>query len=452
MKYILPCILIVTIFYCISCKKFVDIPLPKDQISLNTIFKSKEAANMALAGLYAKMLATNLGIANGGATLYPGLSADEMFVTNASTDLEPFYQNEIPVTNNTGINNRLWSTSYRTIYHANALVEGLKNSILDTAFTLPLIAEAKLVRALHFHYLLNLFGPVPLILSTDYRVNAILPKASELLIYNQIIDDLLYAYHHLPNSYQHQNKTRPTKYSAAALLSRSFLYMRNWSQAQYYADLAITDGGYVLENNLNNVFILTSKESIWHLPKDVANTSEGQSFIPSSATARPIYVLSDYLLNAIDSNDKRKIYWTKANTVSNNIYYYPFKYKIRLSTPITEAYVVIRLAELFLIRAEARMKMGLVVEATNDLNTIRERAGLPKVYPTEIELPDAIMQERRVELFAEWGHRWFDLKRTNTVNEVLGSIKINWQPEDALYPIPHNEIMRNIYLIQNPGY
>jgi len=65
----------------------------------------------------------------------------------------------------------------------------------------------------------------------------------------------------------------------------------------------------------------------------------------------------------------------------------------------------------------------------------------------------AIMKERQVELFAEWGHRWFDLKRTNTANSVLGAEKpTTWKSTAVLYPIPVTEIINNPKLVQNPGY
>jgi hypothetical protein len=57
-----------------------------------------------------------------------------------------------------------------------------------------------------------------------------------------------------------------------------------------------------------------------------------------------------------------------------------------------------------------------------------------------------------VEFFAEWGHRWFDLKRTGTVEAILGAEKGVWYPNAALYPIPVLELQKNAFLIQNAGY
>ncbi len=113
---------------------------------------------------------------------------------------------------------------------------------------------------------------------------------------------------------------------------------------------------------------------------------------------------------------------------------------------------------MYLVRAEARAQQNKLAESIADVDAIRGRAGLPLIQNTnpgigQSGLLNAIAQERRIELFAEWGHRWLDLKRTDKTDIVLGPLKgSNWQPTDVLYPIPASEITNDIYLIQNPGY
>ena len=115
---------------------------------------------------------------------------------------------------------------------------------------------------------------------------------------------------------------------------------------------------------------------------------------------------------------------------------------------------MLRLAEQYLIRAEARARQGNIPGAQQDLNSIRNRAGLPNTTtsgPTEIL--EAIMEERQRELFTEGGHRWLDLKRTGRTTEVLAPLKPLWDPTDVLWPIPEDEIFNNSNLLpQNPGY
>ena len=135
-------------------------------------------------------------------------------------------------------------------------------------------------------------------------------------------------------------------------------------------------------------------------------------------------------------------------------YSYPYKYKVRNGFTVTEYNMVERLAEQYLIRAEARAQQNDISGATADLDTIRVRAGLP-VLPISLDKATcllAVEQERRIELFMEWGHRWLDLRRTGRIDAVLGAEKSNWTSTDSLYPIPFKEIQKNVFLTQNPGY
>jgi hypothetical protein len=119
--------------------------------------------------------------------------------------------------------------------------------------------------------------------------------------------------------------------------------------------------------------------------------------------------------------------------------------------------MVLRLAEQYLIRAEARAMQGKLPGAISDVDRIKVRAGLLPI--AEIDpgigreaLLEVIMEERKKEFFAEWGHRWFDLKRTATAMEVLQPIKGQWKNTSLLYPVPEEERMKNPNLDQNEGY
>ena len=207
--------------------------------------------------------------------------------------------------------------------------------------------------------------------------------------------------------------------------------------------------------NPNDVFLSGSQEAIWQLmPATTSvNTWEGNVFIPS-ATVIPSYPVTTSLYNSIAATDQRRTAWLKGITVGTTTYYYPNKYKVRTGTSITEYYMVLRLAELYLIRAEARANQNKLPEAIADLNTVHKRAGLVEFPNTlsKTETLDNIEKERRVELMLEWGHRWLDLKRTHRSDAVLGSLKSGWQATDTLYPIPAYEIQANPSLSQNIGY
>ena len=150
----------------------------------------------------------------------------------------------------------------------------------------------------------------------------------------------------------------------------------------------------------------------------------------------------------------RKLAWVQSENFSGQTIYYPYKYKINSGPPITEFYVVLRLAEQYLIRAESRANVDDIEGAQNDLNAIRNRAGLSNTTAIDkTSLLKAIEHERQIELFAEWGNRWFDLKRTGRANTVLGSLKPStWQATDTLWPIPNSQILLNPSLKQNAGY
>jgi len=116
--------------------------------------------------------------------------------------------------------------------------------------------------------------------------------------------------------------------------------------------------------------------------------------------------------------------------------------------------MVLRLAEQYLIRAEARVRQNDLVGAIQDLNVVRARAGLPDLSSgvSQDLILAAVIQERRVELFAEWGHRWSDLIRWGQADSVLSMEKPKWTANAKLYPLPLVDIQRNGNLRQNDGY
>lgn len=445
-----------SIFY-FSCKKFVEIPLPNNQLVNAAVFADSANATNAVIGIYINMVqAVSLNIASGGLTLYPGLSADELYPTNNVTDENDFYKNEIASTNSIN-STSLWMNGYSILYSANACLEGLANSNIPTAVKNQLTGEAKFARAFVLFNLTNLYGPIPLVTSTDYHKNQVLPRALPDTVYAQIINDLTDAENLLSPTYPTTGRFRPNRYTASALLSKVYLYEKNWEKAEAKATEIIDARIYTLEPDLNNVFLSGSNETVWRLSSVFPGleTWEGYFFLPAAPGLMPSYIITDSLLNAFENGDKRKQDWLNKNTVNGNDYYYPYKYKLGydgLTVPL-EDYVVFRLSEQYLIRAEARAHQDNLNGAIMDLNRIRNRAGLQDTtFNNQGSLLSAIQHERQVELFCEWGNRWFDLKRTGRATEVLSLIKPGWQAKDTLFPIPQTELTSNPFLSQNPGY
>ena len=436
-----------------SCKKFIEIKTPINEIQTAIVFSNDSTAQGAVTGLYTAMTNNNPFLMNAGTTIYTGLASDEL-KNNISADYDPFYTNTLAA-NNSSVYGRLWLTAYTNIYQVNAILEGLDRSTdVSTAMKNQLSGESKFVRALYYYYLVNLFGEVPLALSSDYRINAVLPRTPVNEVYEQIVRDLMDAKSLLPVSYPTAGRVRPNKYTAVALLARVYLHLGEWQKAEEAAGEVIGSSVYSLVSNLNNVFLLASNEAIWQLmpPSANSNTGEGALFVPFNATSVPTLSLSASLFTAFETGDQRKTNWVKSQVVNSVNYTFPFKYKVR-SGATAEYYILFRLAEQYLIRAEARARLHNLPGSKADLNMIRSRAGLGNnTSADEASLLIAIERERRIELFAEWGHRWFDLKRTGRADAVLSIAKPGWNTEDQLFPIPQAELDKHPFLVQNPGY
>ena len=191
---------------------------------------------------------------------------------------------------------------------------------------------------------------------------------------------------------------------------------------------------------------------------DVAlyDCNEGNFFIidPIFSFLASVQLNENFIANFND-DDLRLSNWISYNESLNA--YFPFKYKIWNSNeqPSTEYSMVLRLAEQFLIRAESRLMQDDHKGAIDDINTIRNRAGLAPLSNTdnlETEvLLDEIMEQRKKEFFTEWGHRWLDLKRTDRYENIWEDNPL-WEDTDLHYPIPTEERIKNPNLTQNPGY
>jgi hypothetical protein len=435
-----------------SCNKFVEIPTPPNQLSINTVFSDDKTATAVITGIYTDMEVSSAFASS--LTILPGMSADELLYTSSDMGYTQFANNSIAINNPN--NDAVWRI-YKYIYQANSAIEGITGSTQVTPATKnQLLGEAKFVRALCNFYLVNFYGKIPLVLSTDYRINAVLSRTATDSVNNQIIADLKDAQSLMSADYVSSERVRPNYWTATALLARVCLYTGDWKEAETQASAIISSGLYTL-SDISSVFVKESNETIWQLmPVSPGfNTQEAASFIPGAPDQIPVFPLTEDLVNDFESGDMRKDFWTGNTTVDGTTYYYPFKYQINGPEPLNEYHIVFRLAEQFLIRAEALAMQNDGDGSVSDLNIIRERAGLPDLSsPLDAtQLAAAIEQERRIELFAEWGHRWMDLKRTNRADAVLSILKgASWQSTDILWPVPQTQRNADPFLSQNPGY
>jgi len=455
-------ILLVLMITGVSCEKIVEVSSPSDRIISAEVFSNDATATAALLGLYQDMTGLNGSVGNFGLSLYPGLSAGEISRSSSVAAYDEFSNNAL-VSNNSLLGTYIWNKAYNLIFQANSIIAGLQdNPSVSVAVKNQLLGEARFIRAFYHFYLLNLFGPVPLVTSIDYKQSSFIARTSQAELYTQIISDLTEAKGLLQASYPSAGRVRINKWAATALLSRIFLYQGKWAEAASEADEVVSSGEYALVQNLNSVFLAGSREAIFQLlptgavTTSIVNTWDGNNFIPASGSV-PQYRLNPSLFNIFSATDLRGSNWINSAIIAGTTYYYPYKYKVKTGSSITEYYMFIRYAEVILNRAEAMAHQGKLAPAIKDLDLIRSRAGLqglavlnPNIAPEE--LIENIIQERQREFFCEMGHRWLDLKRTGKLDMVMKQTKPSWISTYSLYPIPFNEIARNPLLTQNTGY
>lgn len=443
-----------------ACEDFVEIDSPPHRIVGEEVFNDPETAQSALRGVYNQLVRMDYsGGWQNSVTALAGLSGDNLDALRPTniTYFE-FDQHEILPENSRNLG--LWTSAYSVIYMANAIMEGLENSSLEEELRVSLIGEAKFIRAFTYLYLVNLYNDVPLIITTDFEENSSARRTSSVEVYQQIEMDINDAIEYLPADYRNEDRTTVNKHSAEALLARVNLYLENWNQAETLSSQVISETGkYEILDSLNQVFLPNSREALWQISpigrgNNLTQTNEGSIFIihPTSPNSSD-FKLNESLIHLYEPEDLRLNQWIAFHEELS--VFYPFKYKDQNSTNnLTEYSMVMRLAEQYLIRAEARLHQGNIEGAISDVNVLRQRAGVAPVLAENLsvdELYKIIQDERRRELFSEWGHRWFDLKRTGRGSEVFGSNPL-WQNTDVWYPIPEQERLKNTNLTQNPGY
>jgi starch-binding outer membrane protein, SusD/RagB family len=453
-----------------GCKKFVEIPPPSTELVTTNVFNNNSSATGALLNIYVQMVTGDESLT---ASEDNGLLADELTDYTGEAPRKEFYINAM---NSTDINVNIgpWASAYNYIYQANAIITGLQTtSGASAAAKRQLTGEAYFIRAFWHFYLSNCYGGVPLALTTNYKITSALARTSRQGVLQQVVADLNQAYGLLNANYVDATdtavtteKVRPNKAVAAALLARAYLYAGDYSDAAKQATNVINNPLFALDTDPNSVFLTNSSEAIWQLqtPQPAGNgaTADGTEYILAGAPTT--VAISTQLLSAFELGDIRKTDWIGSYSSGGNTWYYPYKYKYNNTPTVYEYIMVLRLAEQYLIRAEAEAHLGDMQDAAKDLNIIRTRAGLaPSTILTAnasmVQAQSAILHERQVELFTEWGHRWFDLARTGAINTVMGApgnvtqFKGGaWNPNDALYPIPLSELKQDPNLTQNSGY
>ncbi|HEX6427134.1 MAG TPA: RagB/SusD family nutrient uptake outer membrane protein [Niastella sp.] len=397
--------------------------------------------------------------------------------TTINTTNAAFYADAI-TSSNTGH----WSELFGKLYAVNAAIEGINSTTASLFYKDQWLGESYFTRALLYYFLVNMYGDLPLAVTTDYTINNKLSRAPQSQVYQQIIADLKEAQRLLNNTDYTDGygkvttlRVRPNGTVATALLAKMYLYTQEWANAEAAATSIINNAAYKLETPAR-VFLAGSQETIWALATNSTST-EKQTYeydfynkgMPANITTAPntaysvLVSMNSLLLNAFETNDARYSNWVRATTYTPAggtavTYYFPNKYKS--GTGGAERTAILRLADIHLVRAEARARQNNVTganSAATDVNIIRSRAGLGvTTAATQTTMLGAIAKERQIELFSECGSRFFDLKRTGAIDSVMTVVAPKkggtWSSFKQLWPIAPSEIELNGNLTLNPGY
>jgi starch-binding outer membrane protein, SusD/RagB family len=451
--------LLITLLAVMSCDNYLDVQ-PKETIpDTNPIF-DKTSAEQAVRAMYNKFYYgaasySENGTTSGGSPSFEAigyLSGGNVKWTGSQSQIAEFEKHRVNAENSTV--SSTWTNIYRVVNLANNVLARVPQVTGDPKLTDALrnqyLGEAYFIRALAYFDLARVWGGVPIItkptiVATD---NVGIGRGTVEEAYAQVLSDLEAAEPLLPET---TDRYRATCKTVWALRARYHLYQREWALAEGYADKLIADqANYKLVGPYNSFFfpatVRGSVESVFEIffngTTEINNHFTSWQIQANGGTRQ--WAPSDEivtLLNNPDIGGNRNTLIAKdaSGNWYNNLYY---------RKPGADPAFVIRIAELYLIRAEARANLEKLTEAVEDLDAVRQRAGLSgSTATTQEEILDAIALERRVE-FAFEHHRWFDLVRTDRAADVL-SIEDKGR---YVMPIPAAERLVDITLDQNDAY
>lgn len=420
---------------------------PVDSLSSNAVFVNQQGANAAVLGMYGGLAGGN----NMGFRMF--VMGD--IITNDVTHTGSFFSwrdlnNKLYDPTNGEINST-WASAYNSINRANNIIAQVDGIDMPQALKDQFKGEALFVRALNHFNLANYWGDVPLVLrptSAPIDESYFVSRDPRAAVYAGVLKDLTDAIALLPVSYATNNNTRhrATRGAAQALLARLYLYTGDFANAETAATAVISNSNYALVPFENQVASKGTTEAIFELFFDANNQNPVTFWYGRNNGGRFEFGATESLWNSYQAGDLRR-----ASSIREEAPGVFVNWKYRDNTTGTDGVHILRLAEMYLIRAEARVRTSNFVGAAADLQVIRRRAfgdqSLVVTIPTSIEAAiDVILEERRRE-FAFEGHRWHDMVRTGRAVDEFGIPAFR-----TLMPIPLNARDVNPNLTQNPDY
>ncbi|WP_160169339.1 RagB/SusD family nutrient uptake outer membrane protein [Indibacter alkaliphilus] len=368
----------------------------------------------------------------------------------------------------------LYTQIYRTIDLANNIIAFAPNvPDLTQERVNDMLGQAYAFRGMMYFHLATYFGGIPgkygeagVIIETEPSIgvneDAFKERASLQATWDQARADLEQGENLLAESRASNflSRSRLTKSAATAMLARYHLYLDNWSEAESKASQVINQGSFELVQPFSDIFRTDfSSESIFEMHYNVVDFSGfRQWYFPAALNGRGGLSFHEPFaqeLLARQGVDERSDL-IELNPAFGGVYYSTKFDELQNASNVP----VLRIAEMYLIRAEARARQGNVSGGLDDLNAVRNRAGLDNASASGgEELVDLILDERRFE-FAIEGHRFFDMTRTDRAVEVFTDLprttgSTTYSIGDRgryVFPIPNSEIFTNPNMVQNPAY
>ena len=451
-----------------GCEDFLELE-PKNQIAESAAFTTESGLEKSRLGMYTKLIDDDGWYIFNFPLLADVMGGNSKYAPNAKTSR--FSSEAAYNFNATSTNSDLWADAYIAIYMANKIISNIdgvsdeevsaarKNQIKGEAYFMRALAHFDLVREYAQPFLLNDAGVAPgangngghlgVPLITEDVEDDKPPRATVNEVYTQIIADLQQAETLMSDDFD--SPFYGTKPAAQALLARVFLYKGDNTNAETYATRVINNTNFSLISAGSFVASWSQEstsESIFSVPVYQAHPnypSDGES-IPDLYNADGTYgdlCVSNDIFSLHEAGDARLgLYYVDGDGVTRMAKF-----------PVLESSIpVIRLSEMYLTRAEARVS-GNPAGALTDINTLRSNRGLAALGSVSL---NNILLERRLELAFE-GHQLFDLTRTGRSldredNPVIERKDIAYPSYLFALPIPEYELNGNPNIIQNEGY
>ena len=437
-----------------------DSPLevnPTASIPFDEALDSPEEIAAAANGMYDALQVDGAYARN--LLVFPDMYADNLdFSGTFTTDRQVWIRNVAPTN---GAISGIWGAAYDGINRANNVLAAVDSvAELDAVDATQYRGEALFIRALNYHNLIRFFGTVPLVTAPSWEItpDVNVPRAAQAQLYARVVTDLQQAITLLDEIEAEGVRPRAGRanlWSARALLARVYLDMGQWAQARDLATEVIESGEYGLVDEYRNIWAVeNNSESIFEVQFTISDANAlAFWFFPSAEGGRYGFNPTEDAAVAIfgGAGQSRERFNGSMTYAPSEGWYYVNKF-FRIETG-DDNVPVIRLAEMYLIRAEANWRLGAdpaVVRA--DINTVRARSGLPALaltVDTSAELGTAILNERRAE-FAFEGHRLFDLRRI--VGDAVTAEYLEIEEYRLVFPVPQRELDANPALTQTQGY